>query len=314
MKKISTPLFFRRKPRLAFKIFIFSAIAFSGAVYADEKTSGKVYVNNSTLTNILVSSDVCVTSDYTIAPGETALILEENRTIDTIFDTEEWGSNADPLKRWLCPYEGAPEEETSTLMFNGSASWDFYAAEPRTSIWAFFADNYPWSTSTAYNAYNLDRPTYKNYDRAQWASVKYRVFDSWAAPVNIEIPRQELPLPWEDTNPTECMDLMMGQYGTLVDNNIVRWDYQRDGNFVLYDSHRNYPLWASNTKGNTLGKLCFQGDSNLVIYDRDEIPIWWSGTAVNGDDVSITVQKDCNVVMYQAGNPIWSTNTVGCGD
>ena len=132
------------------------------------------------------------------------------------------------------------------------------------------------------------------------------------APFSYAIGKGHIPIPRGFGSKQECLDLQENQSGTIVDNNVIRWVYQADGNFVLYTSLGGFPIWSTGTSDKG-GKLCYQFDSNLVIYNAAGVPDWSSGTVIN-DYTYLRIQDDCNVVMYGSDNEsIWSTNT-GCGN
>lgn len=128
-----------------------------------------------------------------------------------------------------------------------------------------------------------------------------------------KLDQTRLPNPGKGDHVQDCLDLHKNESGTLVDNNVIRLDYQPDGNLVLYTSAGDIPIWSSETQGNTGGKLCYEDDGDLVIYNSKGAPVWASGTE-NHDNTSIDFQRDCNVVMYDddTGDPIWATYTAGC--
>ena len=95
------------------------------------------------------------------------------------------------------------------------------------------------------------------------------------------IKRTKLPIPGGWGSSQECLDLQENQSGTIVDNNVIRWDYQADGDLVLYTSVGNIPLWSAGVAGNRDGKLCYKADSNLVIKNAAGDIVWSSETAGN---------------------------------
>jgi hypothetical protein len=103
---------------------------------------------------------------------------------------------------------------------------------------------------------------------------------------------------------------------TLLENELTRLVFQKDGNLVLYRGGGTQwdPLWASGTAGRYATKLVFQQDGNLVIYGSvlgREAPLWATNTA--GHNVAkLALQDDCNLVLYDgAGKPWWASNTDG---
>jgi hypothetical protein len=85
---------------------------------------------------------------------------------------------------------------------------------------------------------------------------------------------------------------------------------QTDGNLVIY--LEGTPLWASNTAGKPARNVIMQGDGNLVIYAPDGTPTWSSNT-FGHSGATLIMQNDGNAVIYQAGTPLWSSQTDGAG-
>lgn len=91
---------------------------------------------------------------------------------------------------------------------------------------------------------------------------------------------------------------------------------QSYGNLVLYDKVSGKVLWSTDT-GYKNGKLPFrfqyQTDGNLVLYDVDDKPIWSSNTHGKAS-TRFNVENDANAVIYNdvitpgyTGQiPVWS--------
>lgn len=91
---------------------------------------------------------------------------------------------------------------------------------------------------------------------------------------------------------------------------------QSYGNLVIYDKVSGKALWSTNT-GYKNGKLPFrfqyQTDGNLVLYDAVDKPIWSSNThdkastrfAVE-NDANAVIYNDVNTLNYTGQIPIWS--------
>ena len=89
-----------------------------------------------------------------------------------------------------------------------------------------------------------------------------------------------------------------------------RFEYQTDGNLVLYRQTDGKPLWASGTVGTAPGVCIMQFDGNLVVYNAARQPVWSSDTWRSVGS-RVLVQTDGNVVIYDGPNhPVWATNTV----
>lgn len=78
-----------------------------------------------------------------------------------------------------------------------------------------------------------------------------------------------------------------------IGGNRYHWQWQGDGNFVLY--RNGTPFWASNTNGRGTS-LAFQGDGNVVIY-QNGAPIWATGTSTSTNRERVV---GINVVGSQA--------------
>ena len=89
-------------------------------------------------------------------------------------------------------------------------------------------------------------------------------------------------------------------------NGAYAFEFQQDGNGVLFEVATRKPYWQTNTRG----KMCvMQIDGNLVVYDDEKgiNPAWQSGTAGNSN-ATLVVQNDANLAIYVGDLAIWSTN------
>lgn len=95
--------------------------------------------------------------------------------------------------------------------------------------------------------------------------------------------------------------------GTRCDVGVGRFEFQRNGNAVIYDGNGK-TLWSTSTDG-TGHDLVFQNDGNLVVYTRDGKAKWSSGSQSNGGE-RLIFQNDRNLVIYNKANrPIWASQT-----
>lgn len=137
---------------------------------------------------------------------------------------------------------------------------------------------------------------------------------------------------WEpnDSGPNQCTPapvpqnrhtMYMGEtldYGArlISGNGKYRFEYQGDGNLVVLRNPPNeQALWASGTSA-VGGQLRLQAtDGNLVLYTSANNPVWVpileDGTVGTAGHYSaaLSMQDDGNLVYYDAGVPIWSTQT-----
>ncbi len=114
--------------------------------------------------------------------------------------------------------------------------------------------------------------------------------------------------------PTDCLSIPQ-DYGYVLDNGILRLEWQKDGNLVLRDESGN-PHWESGTAGKGATAICFQGDGNLVMYPNKAD---WATDTADGEHGgcggrSMKLQTDCNLVIVDCnGNPLpWETGTNPC--
>jgi hypothetical protein len=86
--------------------------------------------------------------------------------------------------------------------------------------------------------------------------------------------------------------------------------YQADGNLVLYRTSNNAALWASKTRGYSLGVVVMQADGNLVNYSAPFNGVNWAAGTNNHAGSRLLVQNDGNAVIYDKNNKaIWATKT-----
>ncbi|KAE8279738.1 hypothetical protein D5F01_LYC21867 [Larimichthys crocea] len=80
---------------------------------------------------------------------------------------------------------------------------------------------------------------------------------------------------------------------------------ENDGNFVIYGWK---PVWASNTNGSDMIRLCMQDDCNLVMYNQSDKPGWSTGTyGPNCNMCHLQLTDDGKLVLYRDGKEIWSS-------
>ncbi|TKS87602.1 Comitin 24 kDa actin-binding protein CABP1-related protein p24 [Collichthys lucidus] len=99
-------------------------------------------------------------------------------------------------------------------------------------------------------------------------------------------------------------ELRRGDY--LMSNN-GQWKavFQDDANFVIYGWK---PVWASDTSGSNMIRLCMQEDCNLVMYSQSDQPGWNTGT--NGPSRNmchLRLTDDGKLVLYREQKEIWSS-------
>ncbi len=86
---------------------------------------------------------------------------------------------------------------------------------------------------------------------------------------------------------------------------------QSDGNFVLYKTDTNEPLWATGTNGKQVSGVKLQADGNLVLLDRNGNAVWATATQGSGAK-KLVVQDDGNMVLLNGNNvPVWASDTWG---
>ncbi len=86
--------------------------------------------------------------------------------------------------------------------------------------------------------------------------------------------------------------------------------YQDDGNLVLYRYDQDRAVWASKTRGTSVGELVLQADGNLVLYNRDGRAVWATNT--NGRPAARLSVRDDGTVVLEAvdGSRLWSVGTM----
>ncbi len=94
----------------------------------------------------------------------------------------------------------------------------------------------------------------------------------------------------------------------LITVNCLCFCLQDDGNFVVYGWK---PVWASDTAGSDVVRLCMQADCNLVMYNKDSEPRWHTNTAKSScnmcrlhltDDGKLEVNRECDGIWSSANS------------
>ncbi|XP_044031828.1 mannose-specific lectin-like [Siniperca chuatsi] len=102
-------------------------------------------------------------------------------------------------------------------------------------------------------------------------------------------------------------ELRKGDY--LMSNN-GEWKavFQDDGNFVIYGWK---PVWASDTYGSDVFRLCMQADCNLVMYNKCNEPKWHTNTYISGEANMCRLQltDDGKLLVFKEGEELWSSAT-----
>lgn len=84
---------------------------------------------------------------------------------------------------------------------------------------------------------------------------------------------------------------------------------QQDGNFVVYDSTNNIPIWATfkySDSGKTDNRVVMQSDGNLVAYTQDNKALWESGTDKGkGPSYFLRLDDDGYLRIFKDGSSIW---------
>lgn len=94
-------------------------------------------------------------------------------------------------------------------------------------------------------------------------------------------------------------------------NGLYHLEYQPDGNLVLYTAD-NFPYFASNTPGTSVGFTVMQDDGNLVVYDATDTPIWASGTWGNpGAFLTLDDAGSLNIMSADGSTVLWTTGPFG---
>ncbi|XP_045911608.1 mannose-specific lectin-like [Micropterus dolomieu] len=99
-------------------------------------------------------------------------------------------------------------------------------------------------------------------------------------------------------------ELHKGDY--LISNN-KQWKaiFQDDGNFVIYGWK---PVWASDTYGSDVSRLCMQDDCNLVMYNKNNQPRWQTNSHVGGDNpCRLHLSDDGKLRVYKGSDELWSS-------
>jgi hypothetical protein len=103
----------------------------------------------------------------------------------------------------------------------------------------------------------------------------------------------------------------LNAYGELVSNSrLFNLILRSDGNLVLYRTHFDRALWASNTNQKPIDRTLMQPDGNLVALSIQGVSYWETGTSGH-PGASVVLQDDGNLVIYDnANSPHWASNTV----
>uniref|UniRef100_A0A8C9Y3F9 Mannose-specific lectin-like n=1 Tax=Sander lucioperca TaxID=283035 RepID=A0A8C9Y3F9_SANLU len=82
--------------------------------------------------------------------------------------------------------------------------------------------------------------------------------------------------------------------------------FQDDGNFVIYGWK---PVWASDTCGSDVFRLCMQADCNLVMYNKADSPKWQTNSHKPGNCnmCRLHLTDDGKLVVYKESDEIWSS-------
>ncbi|XP_075903858.1 B-type lectin plumieribetin-like [Nelusetta ayraudi] len=99
-------------------------------------------------------------------------------------------------------------------------------------------------------------------------------------------------------------ELRRGDY--LLSNN-REWKaiFQDDGNFVVYGWK---PVWASDTAGTDVYRLCMQSDCNLVMYTKCDKPKWHTNSANECFKMCrLYLTDDGKLVVYREADQVWSS-------
>ncbi|XP_042366639.1 mannose-specific lectin-like [Plectropomus leopardus] len=99
-------------------------------------------------------------------------------------------------------------------------------------------------------------------------------------------------------------ELRKGDY--LMSNN-GEWKavFQEDGNFVIYGWKS---VWASDTKGADVMRLCMQADCNLVMYNNCDEPKWHTNSAKSDCNMCrLHLTNDGKLVLNRECVEIWSS-------
>ncbi|XP_029003411.1 B-type lectin plumieribetin-like [Betta splendens] len=92
----------------------------------------------------------------------------------------------------------------------------------------------------------------------------------------------------------------------LISNN-REWKaiFQGDGNFVIYGWK---PVWASDTYGSDVFRLCMQEDCNLVMYSKCGTPRWHTSSYRAGSHMCcLHLSDDGKLLVYKDAEEIWNS-------
>lgn len=81
--------------------------------------------------------------------------------------------------------------------------------------------------------------------------------------------------------------------------------WQDDGNFVVYGWK---PVWASDTAGTDVYRLCMQSDCNLVMYTKCDKPKWHTNSANKCLKMCrLYLTDEGKLVVYREAEQVWSS-------
>ncbi|XP_041824408.1 mannose-specific lectin-like [Melanotaenia boesemani] len=92
----------------------------------------------------------------------------------------------------------------------------------------------------------------------------------------------------------------------LSNNGSWKAIFQDDGNFVIYGWK---PVWASDTSGSDVVRLCMQADCNLVMYNQCSTPRWHTNSYVPNscNMCHLQLTDDGRLLVYREAEEIWSS-------
>uniref|UniRef100_A0A8C9ZF61 Bulb-type lectin domain-containing protein n=1 Tax=Sander lucioperca TaxID=283035 RepID=A0A8C9ZF61_SANLU len=93
---------------------------------------------------------------------------------------------------------------------------------------------------------------------------------------------------------------------TLIAIKCLCFCLQDDGNFVIYGWK---PVWASDTCGSDVFRLCMQADCNLVMYNKAGGAKWQTNSHNPGgcNMCRLHLTNDGTLVVYKESDEIWSS-------
>ena len=100
---------------------------------------------------------------------------------------------------------------------------------------------------------------------------------------------------------SQCQGIKSGNFQAVM---------QSDGNFTVYDTSKGTAIWSTGTNGQGTAPYSFnyQADGNLVIYDSTGKALWGSSTT-GISSKSLGFDGSGNLDLNNASNtPVWSSN------